>query len=275
MNPNPTSALRRAALLLRLSDSDGPPPDVAETGDTLVCPATGRTVVVCDGIVDLLGKEFAPSLGQRMLDTASSAWLYDWIRPHFGPLIGMPSFASEVQNVAERLGLERGATVLDIACGHGNFTIELARIVGPGGLVIGLDIAGAMLKRAAHHLRRSGLENVVLLRGDALNLPFADACLSHTNCSGGLHQFPDVKRALDEMARTNKPCGRITISGFASTTRESVVGFRRWVQGTDVNFVPMDELESDMQSAGYERIGGDMSGRWVGYRWGTRSHTEV
>ena len=127
MNPNPTSALRRAALLLRLSDSDGPPPDVAETGDTLVCPATGRTVVVCDGIVDLLGKEFAPSLGQRMLDTASSAWLYDWIRPHFGPLIGMPSFASEVQNVAERLGLERGATVLDIACGHGNFTLELAR----------------------------------------------------------------------------------------------------------------------------------------------------
>ncbi len=92
MNPNPTSALRRAALLLRLSDSDGPPPDVAETGDTLVCPATGRTVVVCDGIVDLLGKEFAPSLGQRMLDTASSAWLYDLIRPHFGPLIGMPSF---------------------------------------------------------------------------------------------------------------------------------------------------------------------------------------
>ena len=273
MSPDPPSALRRAASLLRLSGSAGPPPEVAASGDALNCPASGRRAVVRDGIVDLLGAEFAPTFGQRLLDTASSAWLYDVIRPHLGPLTGMPSFASEVHNIRDRLGLEAGATVLDIACGQGNFTLELARSVGPEGLVIGPDIAGAMLRRAARHLRRSGLNNVVLLRADALDLPFADACLSHINCSGGLHQFPDLKRALAEMARTNEPGGRMTISGFASPTAESVVGFRRWVQVSDVSFVPMDELASAMRAAGYEQIGGDMPSRWVGYRWGTRSHT--
>ena len=56
---------------------------------------------------------------------------------------------------------------------------------------------------------------------------------------------------------------------FASPTRASNVGFRRWVQGGDMNFVPMDELDMDMRSAGYGQIGGEM-GRWVGYRWGMR-----
>ncbi len=274
MNLHMTSALRRAAPLLRLSGPAGPPPELAESGDELVCPATGRSVVVRDGIVDLLGAEFDPNIGQRMLDTGPSAWFYDLIRPRLGPLVGMPAFDSEVNNVVERLALEPGSTVLDIACGQGNFTLELARVVGPDGLVIGLDIAGAMLKRAAKHLRESGLSNVVLLRGDAQDLPFADACLAHINCSGGLHQFPDVKRALAEMARTNQPGGKMAISGFASPTRDSNVGFRRWVQGGDMNFVPMDELEADMQSAGYEQVGGDM-GRWVGYRCGTRSLTRT
>jgi SAM-dependent methyltransferase len=265
-----TSALRRAARLLRLSGRAGPPPEVADRGNELVCPETGRSVPVRAGIVDLLGHEFEPNIGQRMLDNAPSAWFYDLVRPRLGSLVGMPTFDSEVSNVVERLALEPGATVLDIACGQGNFTLELARVVGPDGLVIGLDIASAMLNRASRHLRESGLSNVVLLRGDALDLQFADACLPHINCSGGLHQFPDVKRALAEMARTNGPGGRMAISGFASRTRASNVGFRQWVQGGDMNFVPMDELKADMQSAGYEQVGGDI-GRWVGYRWGTRS----
>jgi SAM-dependent methyltransferase len=271
MQPHAASALERALGLLRLSDPAGPPPEISAQGDVLVCPKTGRVAPIRDGVVDLLGTEFAPNVGQQMLDTAASAWIYDAVRPRLAPLLGMPSFAAEVRNVVARLGLGRGATVVDIACGHGNFTLELARRVGPEGLVIGLDIAAAMLKRAAGHLRASGLDNVVLLRADALSLPFADACLTHINCSGGLHQLPDRKRALAEMARTQPAGSRMTISGFASPTAEAVTGFRRWVQGGDVNFVPMDELEADMRDAGYAEIGGEMTGRWVGYRWGTRS----
>jgi ubiquinone/menaquinone biosynthesis C-methylase UbiE len=270
VNPQSRSALRRTTDLLRLAGAEGPAPELTAKGDELVCPATNRIVAVRGGIVDLLGSAFEPNIGQRMLDTAPSAWFYDRVRPRLGPLVGMPTFDREVNNLVDRLALQTGATVLDIACGQGNFTLALARAVGPKGLVIGLDIAGAMLKRAAQHLRESGLSNVVLLRADALGLPFADACIPVVNCSGGLHQFPDVKRALAEMARTQPSGGKMAVSGFASPTRDSNVGFRRWVQGGDMNFVPMDELESDMRSAGYEQIDGEI-GRMVGYRWGTRS----
>ena len=265
------SALDRAAQLLRLAGPEGPAPEVRADGAALRCPSSGRLVPVRDGIVDFLADGFRPTIGQRMLDTAGSAWLYDMIRPHLGRLIGMPSFASEVENVSSRLQLSRGDTVLDIACGQGNFTLELARVVGPGGLVIGLDISGAMLRRAVHHVEHSGLSNVVLVRADAMSLPFVDRGLSFVNCSGGLHQFPDLKRTLVEIARVSAPQARLTMSGFASRSRGAVVGFRRWAQRFDIDFVPMDELETQMQSAGYTEIGGDMPSRWVGYRWGTKS----
>ena len=265
------SALDRAARLLRLSGSDGPALEVTADGAALRCPSSGSLVPVRDGVVDFLADRFRPTVGQRLLDTAGTAWLYDVIRPHLARVVGMPGFASEVENIESRLQLSRGDTVLDVACGQGNFTLELARIVGPGGLVIGLDISGAMLRRAVHHVERSGVGNVVLLRADAMSLPFVDRRLSLVNCSGGLHQFPDLGRTLVEIARVSAPGARLTMSGFASPTAGAVVGFRRWVQRFDMTFVPMDELEAQMQSAGYTEIGGDMSGRWVGYRWGTKS----
>ena len=108
----------------------------------------------------------------------------------------MPSFASEVENAVERLGLERGDSVLDVACGQGNFTLAFAERVGPDGLVVGLDIARAMLARAARHVRETGVRNVLLVRGDALALPIASGAFSRVACSGGLHQIPDLPRAL-------------------------------------------------------------------------------
>jgi len=60
----------------------------------------------------------------------------------------MPRFPDEVDEVVERLALERGDTVLDLACGHGNFTAALAHRVGADGLVVGIDIARSMLQRA-------------------------------------------------------------------------------------------------------------------------------
>ena len=145
MSSNPVSSLERACRILRLSGAQGPPAQLSKSGSGLYCRAADRTYPLRNGVVDLLEDRFRPTLGQRLLDTAPSARLYDLVRPHLGPVIGMPTFAEEVDNVARRLQLVEGDVVVDIACGHGNFTVELARIVGREGLVIGLDIAGAML----------------------------------------------------------------------------------------------------------------------------------
>ena len=224
-----------------------------------------------DGVVDLLDASFAPTLTQRIFDNAFTAWLYDTSRDRFAGTIGMPEFRSEVAALDERLALAKGDVVLDVACGQGNFTVELARRVGPEGLVVGLDIAVPMLARAAKRVRRERLDNVLLVRGDALALPFRDGVFAKLNCSGGLHQMPDLGRALGEMARVAAPGARFTGSSFARADTEQETGLRGWLwRRASLHFVPIVALGRAVEVAGFGDVRTQMAGRQMGYAWGRR-----
>ncbi len=148
--------------------------------------------------------------------------------------------------------------------------MELARRVGPDGLVVGLDIAASMLARAANRVRRERLDNVLLVRGDALALPFRDAAFAKVNCSGGLHQMPDLERALGEMARVATPGARFTGSGFARDGSEQT-GVRGWLaRRWSLHFVPIVALRRAVEAAGFGEVGAQMAGRSMGYAWGRR-----
>lgn len=273
MTPVP-SALVRAAPLLRLPATPEPDPD----GGGLRDPVTGRRLVLRDGVLDLLGGDFRPTLTQRALDTRATAWLYDRLRERAMRVAGLPGFAEEAEAVARRLALAPGDVVLDVACGHGNFTVELARRVGPQGLVVGLDISAAMLARAAARVRRAGLAHVLLVRGDALALPFADGAFARVNCSGGLHQMPDLARALAEMARVTTPGGRFAASGFAQAEGARPHGWRALLaRRAALHFVPRRRLVEALASAGFTDVEATMARSWFGYaaaqRAGARSAT--
>lgn len=240
-----SQALRRAAPLLR--------------------PPAGRPLALRDGILDLLADDFAPTPTQRMLDTRATAWLYDALRDRAARSIGMPSFAEEVEAVARRLELAPGDVVLDVACGQGNFTVELARRVGPEGLVVGLDISRAMLARAAARVRRAGLANVLLVRGDALALPFVDAAFARVDCAGGLHQMPDLDRALGELARVTAPGGRLAASTFAQAGA-AARGWRAWAaRRLALHFVPERRLADALARAGFAQVETRMAGPFFAY----------
>src|ERR1700689_401734 len=61
------------------------------------------------------------------------------------------------------------STVLDVGCGCGATTIELARAVGPSGRVVGIDLSEPMLALATERLRE--FANASCLLGDAAELP--------------------------------------------------------------------------------------------------------
>ena len=254
-------ALRRAAPLLRVPGE----PALTPGGAGLHDAASGRRLVLRDGVLDLLDGGFAPTLTQRMLDTRASAWFYDVVRDRGTRWVGMPGFADEVRAVAGRLALATGDTVLDVACGHGNFTVELARRVGPEGLVVGLDISSAMLARAVNRVRRAQLDNVLLVRADALALPLADGAFAKVNCSGGLHQMPDLDRALAEMARVTASGGRLAASTFAQagTLPRGVraLAARRFA----LHFVPERRLADAVAAAGFSRVETEMAGPFFAY----------
>src|SRR5919201_3416432 len=104
------------------------------------------------GYLDLLGAEL-PSTGpaQALMLTRFVPAIYErWWRPALGQLVkGLtgPGMAEEVRIARLLLGLGEGDLVLDLACGPGNFSREFARIVGPEGLVVGVEASPTMPAR--------------------------------------------------------------------------------------------------------------------------------
>jgi len=104
-----------------------------------------------------------------------------------------------------------GDRVLDACCGTGELSFALADEC-PGCEVVGLDFTAAMLARArgkAAARQRRGLPAPVFVRGDLLDLPFADGELAAVTVGWGVRNVPDVPRAFAEMRRVTRPGGRV------------------------------------------------------------------
>ncbi|MGH2358994.1 MAG: class I SAM-dependent methyltransferase [bacterium] len=115
--------------------------------------------------------------------------------------------------IASALGLSRARCILDLACGPGIYARRFAAEL-PAGMVTGMDLSWPMLRHAARESNKVGLDNLVLVRGDATELPFPSEAFDAVNCCGALHLFPDVGRTLIEIRRVLKDGGRFTVAAF-------------------------------------------------------------
>jgi demethylmenaquinone methyltransferase/2-methoxy-6-polyprenyl-1,4-benzoquinol methylase len=99
------------------------------------------------------------------------------------------------RRAARETGLQAGGSALDVACGSGKLTAELARIAR-GGRVVGLDFSPQMLDVARRD--HAGIE---FIEGDALKLPFDDASFDAATIAFGLRNLADPITGLSEMTR--------------------------------------------------------------------------
>lgn len=106
------------------------------------------------------------------------------------------------RSLIDTLGVDSSDTVLDLACGTGDFAL-VARERGAS--VVGLDFAGAMLTAA----RRRCPEAIALVRGDALRLPLARGSVSVAVSGFALRNFVAIPPVLEELARVLRPGGRV------------------------------------------------------------------
>jgi demethylmenaquinone methyltransferase/2-methoxy-6-polyprenyl-1,4-benzoquinol methylase len=113
------------------------------------------------------------------------------------------------RRAARSTSLARGGSALDVACGSGKLTAELAGLAGSSGSVIGLDFSPQMLEIA-----RRDHPGIEFLEGDALNLPFDDAGFDASTIAFGLRNLADPVRGLREMLRVVKPGGRAVVLEF-------------------------------------------------------------
>jgi ubiquinone/menaquinone biosynthesis C-methylase UbiE len=100
--------------------------------------------------------------------------------------------------------LTAGAHVLDVGCGPGTITVDIARRVAPGH-VTGIDASAAVVDEA--RAQAAGVGNVQFRSGDVYALEFDDATFDVVHAHQVLQHLPDPVKALREMKRVCKPGG--------------------------------------------------------------------
>ncbi len=107
--------------------------------------------------------------------------------------------------------LEPGAYVVDVGSGAGIDSLIAAKMVGPEGRVIGVDMTPLMLEKAREAASEAGLTNVEFREGYAEALPVESGWADVVISNGVLDLMPDKPAALEEMSRVLKPGGRLQI----------------------------------------------------------------
>ncbi len=164
----------------------------------------------------------------------------------------------------DRVRISRDATCLDVGCGGGDVTLDIACIVAPDGSAVGTDIDEIKLELAAVEARERGVKNIEYRKADAsrslgtaeFDLVYARFLLTHLSDPAGC-----VERMRDAL----KPGGLLVVEDIDFTGHFSYpesAALRRYVQlytdavrarGGDPNIGP--RLPALLTDAGLRRIG--------------------
>ncbi len=111
--------------------------------------------------------------------------------------------------IVPELPLTKGMSVLDVGCGWGDMSIQVAEIVGPKGRVVGIDCVEAFLEEARSDAAAKGFRNVEFHRGDA-EIALPENEFDYVVARFGTMFFTNPVVALRHMRLALKPGGRMT-----------------------------------------------------------------
>lgn len=180
------------------------------------------------------------------------------------------------KDTMKRMNVQKGSKALDVCCGTGDWTIALAEAVGPEGEVIGLDFSKNMLKIGEEKVKNNNLNQVSLIHGNAMELPFPDHSFDYVTIGFGLRNVPDYMQVLREMNRVLKPGG---MAVCLETSQPTMFGFKQlyyfyfshimplfgkifaksyeeysWLQESAREFPGMKELAKMFEEAGFTDV---------------------
>jgi ubiquinone/menaquinone biosynthesis C-methylase UbiE len=111
--------------------------------------------------------------------------------------------------------VDDGHTVLEPGAGMGFFTLELARLVGPSGRVIALDVQPKMLKALKRRARKAGLLDRIdarLVAPNSLGVRDLSRSVDFTLAFAVVHELPDASLFFHEAAMASKPGGLLLLA---------------------------------------------------------------
>jgi len=149
----------------------------------------------------VLGPDGALPEGDQKAEAVEA--MFDRIAPSYeraNQLISLGMDRRWRRHTIDTLGLRRGSTVLDLACGTG----DLCRSLQDAGMVpVGVDISAGML-HSAH-------TDAPLTRADILDLPMPDGSVDGVVCGFALRNVVSIDAFFHECARVLRPGGRLAV----------------------------------------------------------------
>ena len=145
--------------------------------------------------------------------------MFDRIAGRYDLLNRLLSFRQDVawrKKVAALLPQKDQLAVLDLATGTGDLLLSMQQHAPRITSGVGLDMAGEMLKYALFKTKEKNLsDTLTYIRGDAVNIPFADHSFDAVTIAFGIRNVTDVLKSLGEMFRILSDDGKALILEFS------------------------------------------------------------
>ncbi|KRR04919.1 hypothetical protein CQ12_40850 [Bradyrhizobium jicamae] len=168
-----------------------------------------------------------------------------------------------------------GEHVIDIGCGTGDTLLAFARVVGPSGAVLGVDVSVPMLDFAKHRVAEATLSNAAFALADAMSYAFEPRWADLVYSRFGVMFFDDPIRAFTNIRSGMKAGGRLVFVCFRAMPESP--WFRVPIEAARPHVPPqppVDPLAPGMFSlANEERLRGILTG--AGFREVALKATDV
>lgn len=140
--------------------------------------------------------------------------LFDSIAPNYDKLNHILSLNIDktwrTKAVRKIVDVNEPLSILDVACGTGDFTIEIARKTKEGSKVVGIDLSEGMMRIGREKIAEAGVD-ATMMYGDCESLEYADNTFDRISVGFGVRNFEHLDIGLKEMYRVLKPGGRLVI----------------------------------------------------------------
>jgi arsenite methyltransferase len=152
--------------------------------------------------------------------------------------------------------LRPGEVVVDLGSGGGLDVFLAAKLVGPTGRAIGIDMTTAMIERARANAQTGGYDNVEFYQSTIDQIPLPDASVDCVISNCVLNLAPDKPAVFREIARVLKPGGRVAVSDIAlkhelpEAVAQSLAAYVGCISGA----IKIEDYKNGLLAAGFEHV---------------------
>ena len=152
--------------------------------------------------------------------------------------------------------LRAGEVVVDLGSGGGLDLFLAAKMVGPTGRAIGIDITTAMIERARANAQAGGYTNVEFYQSNIDQIPLPDGSVDCIISNCVLNLAPDKPAVFREIARVLKPGGRLAVSDIALKHElpEAVAQSLAAYVGCIAGAILIGDYRAGLLAAGFEHV---------------------